>query len=160
MARNLSVLFALSILFLPPPLYADNSQYSEVVANSVGRLVLLHDELTSYKHGGTNPFGVGQVYVEFEKTYTSVIKSLPEEHRVDFFMSSMWHLSFSESYLEQFELLIFEDCFNAFRARLGHFIATERQLNRSKIRLQIAEMVLRDLDRIASRKRKITNSAL
>lgn len=155
MVRGLRAFLAMAVLALPALLCAGDQRYSEVVANGIGRLVLLHDELTGYKHGGTNPFGVGAVYVEFEKTYTEMIKPLPEEHRVDFFMSSMWHLTFSESYLEHFEALVFRDCFNAFRARLQTFIETERELKRSRIRLQIAEMVLQDLDRIALRERKI-----
>jgi hypothetical protein len=116
-----------------------------VVAGSLGKLILLHDAMLSYKNGPV-AFATDRFYYEqFLPEYQEKITGLAVESRVDFFWSGMWHLGFDGHVMEEFQSLILQDCGDEFVVRLQSYISQERELGKSSSRLQLAEKVLAGL---------------
>ncbi|WP_444930503.1 hypothetical protein ACJJIF_01565 [Microbulbifer sp. SSSA002] len=122
---------------------AEEDRY--IAEYSLGRLIFYHDQLVSYKDGGTNPFGTDKVYFEFEKEFEKAIRHLPENIRVDFLLSVFWHLGFHSSNQVEFQKLILSDCPEAFKERLKIFIDKESHLLRNERRLSRAKSLLNGL---------------
>jgi hypothetical protein len=117
----------------------------EVVAASLGKLILLHDGMLSYRNGPV-AFATDRFYYEqFLPEYEEKIKGLAVESRLDFFWSGMWHLGFDGHLMEEFQSLILQDCGDEFVARLQSYVSQERDLGKSSNRLQLAEKVLAGL---------------
>jgi hypothetical protein len=118
--------------------------YEATVENSLGKLLLSHDKKHSYQVD-LNSFGSAEVYKEFIEIYNKTIKSLPVSYRIQFFWSSMLHLSFDGHYMEEFQKVIAQDCGKEFIAKLKEYVKKEKKLKRYRSRLFLSEKVLEGL---------------
>ena len=105
-----------------------------IVKRSIGQLLLSHDQKFSYQKDD-NPFGSTILYDEFVKVFNNEIKTLPTEDRVNFLWAAMWHLDFDGHSMMQFQMLVAENCGDAFVSRLETYVAKESELKRNKTRL-------------------------
>ena len=130
---------------------AASSGEATVVQNSIGKLLLSHDEKYSYQND-LNPFGSAVIFDEFIEVYNKNIKGLKKEERLKFFWSAMWHLDFDGHYMFQFQKLILDDCGEEFIKKLEDYIKKETELQRNKTRLYLSEKVLAGLNSIKARR--------
>lgn len=125
----------------------------EKLNNSIGKLLILHDKKFSYQND-LNSLGSAEVFMLFEKEFHQHIANLPLTYRIDYFWSSMWHLSFDGDYMSQFQQIVYFDCGDEFILRLTKYIKIETELNRSKKRLYLSKKVLGGLLLIRDRVKK------
>lgn len=117
---------------------------TKVLESSIGKLLIFHDQKFSYQND-LNPFGSAIMYDEFVATYKDNIKGLKLEERVNFFWFAMWHLDFDGHSMEQFQMLITNDCGDNFIERLEQYVKKESELKRNKTRLYLSKKVLSGL---------------
>jgi len=118
-----------------------------VVEQSIGRLVVSHDEKFSYQYD-QNHFGLAKLAGDFRDTYYKNIQQLEVKYRIQYFWAAMWHLGFSGGEMGAFQELVLTDCGDEFIQKLEGYVAKETELNRSKRRLQLSKRVLFGLKKL------------
>jgi len=147
MKFNIRIL--LIILFVANTAKAEQLSENDILANSLGRLIIEHDQRHSYENG-LNPFGSAISYDEFVKIYQSDIQKLKINLRIKYFWSAMWHLSFDGHSMGQFQMLVLKDCGDEFIQKLDEYVAKETELKRDKGKLYLSNKVLLGMKRLAS----------
>lgn len=146
MVHRLSITTVLVILCCTVNSAAYSSDESKLLQDrSLGKLISLSDKMHSYEDGSNNPFGSRDVFFLLEAEYESTIKNLPLDNRVNFFWSSMMHLSFDGEYMHRFQEILYADCGGYFIAKLEAYILKEEELQRNKGALYLSKKVYKNL---------------
>lgn len=98
-----------------------------VVANSVGRVILVHDRVWGYQDDSYQTGGY-VISKKLESEYAEHIKSLPVKNRVEYFWSISMHVSLDGSFLEDFLLLLKKDCGKEYISRIDSFLNESKKL--------------------------------
>ena len=115
------------LLFTTSCLSSGTTALEDQLALSIGRVILVHDEVWSYQSESykTGGFAISKI---IDKEYEDKISKMPIKYRIDYFWAIMMHISLDGSFFEDFMLLVKKDCNKEFVDHIDQFLKKSKEL--------------------------------
>ncbi len=112
---------------------AETLSSDEIIALSIGKIILFEDTCERYSKVGGDPYS-SEKHMLMIKTEFKMIKSkVPRDKQIDFLWAIMTRSSFGSHYSERFTELVYKCCYGEFMVEINEYLKNGSKHNKATI---------------------------
>ena len=105
----------------------------EVIALSVGKIILFEDTCERYSKVGGDPYSSEKHMLMIETEFKMIKSKLPQDKQIDFLWSIMTRSGFGSHYSERFAELVYQCCQKEFLFEINEYLENGSKHNKATI---------------------------
>ncbi|MCP3923046.1 MAG: hypothetical protein GY714_10715 [Desulfobacterales bacterium] len=101
---------------------AETLKPANILAQSIGKIILFEDKCERYYKVGGNPYSPEKHMLMIEKEFEMIKSKLPRDKQIDFLWTIWSHSNFGSHYSERFTEMLYKCCYEDFLIEINKYL--------------------------------------
>ena len=102
--------------------HAESFSADDIIALSIGKIILFEDACERYKKIGVGPYSSEKHMLMIEAEFEMIKSKLPRNKQIDFLWSIMVRSGFGSHYSERFTEMLYQCCYEEFLIEINEYL--------------------------------------